>query len=166
MFEISPRFQVTLAALVGMIVGIAALAEAACKAVTGTFHEDAVSVNSAFHPPCKAKTNGLCTTGPITGDLQGTYSFALTGDNEAAGGAAGMENPALVRTFAPFPSTVIHFTGRDVIETEDGNLFGAEAGALDTASPGNYGDLMTITGGTRVFVSVQAVSGGKQRGAR
>lgn len=127
--------------VLALVIGSNALA-GGCKSVTGTFHEDAVS--SLSSPPCTTAANGLCTMGRIIGGIQGTYNFALSGDNEKKGGAASLGDKT-------FPSSVIHFTGRDVIQTKDGDLFGAEAGALDTTSPGNYADLMTITGGTGVF---------------
>ncbi len=121
------------------IVSSQAVAEPVCKFVTGHFHEHQVSTLSTPH--CTTEVNGLCAAGPIKGSIHGTYNFALTGSQSAN-----------LLGDVTFPSSVIHFTGQNIIQTKQGDLFGVEAGALDTASPGNYSDLMIITGGTGAFV--------------
>ena len=76
----------------------------------------------------------LATKGDVTGNLRGAYIFRLVGD--------------LAETKTP---GVFFFNGVSSIKTDEGTLFLTEAGALDTKRPGNFSDLMTITGGKDGF---------------
>jgi hypothetical protein len=48
----------------------------------------------------------------------------------------------------PAIPTVVHFSGTTTISTKDGDLNVIDAGGFDTASPGNFANLMSIVGGT------------------
>ena len=97
-----------------------AMAAVNCLPVNGHLKEQQV--------PCPS----LCTTGRMNGGIQGTYNFTLTSLSPV--------DPAI--------PTVVHFSGLTTITTQDGDLNIIDAGGFDTASPGNFANLMTIVGGT------------------
>lgn len=101
-----------------------------CTPVNG--HIDAVVVPKEF---CGSPF-GLCTRGKMIGGVQGEFNFTVT-------------------SFTPSPDQSIPYvalyTGRIVIDTMDGDvLFGTEAGGFNTdpVDDGEFGELLTITGGT------------------
>lgn len=98
-------------------------ANAKCRSVKGTIKARAGS------------SSAVTTTGTLSGGLSGTYDFTLNGT-------------------APTPAVnnILLFVGSSTITTKKGHLLnGADAGAIDSVSPGNLVDLITITGGTGAF---------------
>jgi hypothetical protein len=96
------------------------IAHARCRNVAGTLKEKA------------GATPAVTTVGTLRGGLVGTYSFTITNT---------IPNSQI--------ASVSLFNGSSTITTRKGDiLYGIDAGAIDSTSPGNLVDLITITGGT------------------
>ena len=98
-----------------------------CKPVNGHFLAHLVP------PPDCTSVVGLCTAGRVWGGLQGDYSFTMS---------------KLVPTAEPETPTISFFTGRSVVQTNDGQLFGVDTGTIDVGGQGGFASLITWTGGT------------------
>jgi hypothetical protein len=66
----------------------------------------------------------------LKGDIHGDYTFVVTGGSPSQAPGVG------------------HFDGRSEVQTEDGKLFFADAGAISSVGRGNLAYLSTITDGT------------------
>jgi hypothetical protein len=117
------RFPALLAALLIINLLEVSLANAKCRNVKGIIKEKAGS------------SPDVTTTGTLSGGLSGRYDFTLNGTVPS-----------------PARNNILLFVGSSTITTKQGHLLnGADAGAIDSASPGNLVDLITITGGTGAF---------------
>jgi hypothetical protein len=120
------RTGFVLATLLALLsAGGAAVAASSARNVDGRLETRVVS------PPACVSVVALCTQGRISGDIRGTFDF--TGDTLTP--APNQANP-----------TVMFYTGRVVIGTDDGHLVGTDAGVIDFAT-GAFVDLTTISPG-------------------
>ena len=105
-----------------------------CEDVEGPFQAAVVPP-----PPGGTCTSpvGLCTSGVLEGDLEGTYAFTAT---------------SFLGTFP-----VDEFTGESVIELEDGDfLFGSDLGNINFET-GDFVTNISITGGTGDFEGASGI---------
>ena len=101
------------------LAGPAVAAAAECEQVKGDFVANVV--------PCPGP---FCTAGTLTGDVNATYSFAMTSAN-------------------PTPTGLI-FEGASTITTADGQLFGADHGAINFVT-GGFVTVVKIEGGNGAY---------------
>ena len=120
--DVLSRLPALLAAILAINLLEASLANAKCRNINGVIRQRAGSDPS------------VTATGTLSGKLPGKYNFTI---NSLIPG--------------PENTSVSLFTGSATITTRQGDIFGVDAGALDSVSPGNIVDLLTITGGTGVF---------------
>jgi hypothetical protein len=92
--------------------------ESDCDTVKGTLRERVIS------------TNPVQSRGRLTGDIHGKYAFELTGVSPS-------QTP-----------DVGHFDGRSHVQTEDGEIFFTDAGAVSSVGRGNLAYLSTISSGS------------------
>jgi hypothetical protein len=114
--------------LLGLLpVGPAATAAQSCRHVSGHFTLQPVS------GPLCASPVGICAGGAYAGPLAGPLQF--TGSS-------------LIPTVDTPSTGVVILTGDSVITTTRGLLRTKDAAALQTTGAGDFGELITIVGGT------------------
>jgi hypothetical protein len=97
-----------------------------CKPAVGSFLAHLVP------PPDCTSAVGVCTAGDVWGGLQGQYNFTMS---------------KMIPSGEPETPAIQFFTGRSVVQTKDGLLYGVDTGTIDL-SPAGFASLITWTGGT------------------
>lgn len=93
-----------------------------CRAAEGTFTSSLVTDPAACDSPI-----GMCTSGQLEGGMEGTYEFTFL-------------------TMMPDPSdpSVVHYTGRSVVTTATGVLYGEDRGVMRMHGDGTASFVTTV----------------------
>lgn len=110
---------VALAVVTLALAAPAVAAAAECEQVKGDFAADVV--------PCAGP---FCTAGTLTGDVNATYSFAMTAAN-------------------PSPTGLV-FEGASTITAAGGQIFGSDHGTINFVT-GGFVTIVHLTGGTGAY---------------
>ena len=113
-----------------------------CIPVSGKLHSQTVAIGQPLSDgmPCAAIPGTFCTTGRVTGRLNGTFDFTATSFDLIA-------NPDAALT------GIAYFTGELILRTSHGDLFFRDAGALNAIAggDGSFASVLTIIEGTGVY---------------
>lgn len=119
--------QVTISALLLILIATQALAASACKNAKGKF------TLQAFSGPDCTSPAGLCATGSFRGDLAGNSVFIASG---------------VIPSIDTATTGVVFVTGDATFTTDSGTLFTKDAISLSTSGNGEFGEVISIVGGT------------------
>lgn len=112
-----------LLALAPPLLATAQSRRATCQEREGTFESVLVTDPTRCHSPI-----GMCTSGVLEGGIEGTYDFTF-----------------LSMIPDPLDPFVVHYTGRSVITTAAGHLYGEDTGTMRFAADGTAAFVTTVS---------------------
>ncbi|MBI1876823.1 MAG: hypothetical protein HYR94_01050 [Chloroflexi bacterium] len=118
------------------VVSAGAVASSGCKKVSGKF-----TLQPVTGPTCTS-TVDICATGTYKGGIKGNNNFI---------------GSSLIPTVDTPTTGVVLLTGDNVIHTDKGDLLTKDAIVLHTTGAGEFAEVDTIVGGTRIWNGASGV---------